>query len=223
MSTTPETDPSRPAVPTPPARPSTVGEPAVPNTPTRRLARLITDLLAPVHLVIALLPVIGLRSGDGLDGLVRTLPAVVFCGGLPLLVVLVGIRRGVWSDRHVRVREQRAVPLLITLGSVLVGLGVSAALGTPRPVLALIVAMVTGLLVTIAVTAWWKVSVHAAVAAGATAALIVEFGAPAWALLPVTAAIGWSRVVLRDHTPAQVMVGTVLGFAVAASVFALLR
>ncbi len=37
------------------------------------------------------------------------------------------------------------------------------------------------------------------------------------------AAIGWSRVALRDHTPAQTVVGTLLGGLAAAVVFSLMR
>ncbi|MFF8994678.1 phosphatase PAP2 family protein [Streptomyces sp. NPDC014983] len=46
-----------------------------------------------------------------------------------------------------------------------------------------------------------------------------------WALCgyALVALVGWSRVALRDHTPGQVIAGTILGSAVAAAVFALLR
>ncbi|WP_183068392.1 hypothetical protein [Streptomyces sp. gCLA4] len=50
-------------------------------------------------------------------------------------------------------------------------------------------------------------SVHAGVSAGGVAVLAMTHGP--WVLLacPVVAVVGWSRVVLRDHTLAQVLAG----------------
>ena len=42
-------------------------------------------------------------------------------------------------------------------------------------------------------------------------------------LVPVVAAVGWARVILRDHTPAQSAAGCILGATVAAAVFSALR
>ncbi len=36
---------------------------------------------------------------------------------------------------------------------------------------------------------------------------------------PVVAVVGWSRVILKDHTTAQTVVGALMGAAVAAGIF----
>ena len=75
------------------------------------------------------------------------------------------------------------------------------------------------LALTLAVTHFWKVSFHAAVAAGTATILVLLFGA-AWSLAwLVVAAIAWSRVYLRSHTPAQVVVGITLGALAAGPVY----
>ncbi|MFV5992718.1 phosphatase PAP2 family protein [Streptomyces sp. NPDC056231] len=59
-----------------------------------------------------------------------------------------------------------------------------------------------------------------------TPAALPTSTSPVWwaALLFLgVAAVGWSRVSLRDHTTAQVIVGAVLGGTAAAVVFAGLR
>ncbi|MFP8959319.1 phosphatase PAP2 family protein [Streptomyces nanhaiensis] len=190
---------------------------------TIRTARLITDALAPANLVVAILLVIGWHSTRDLTGLAWGLLAALFCGGIPFAIIMFGVRRGSWTDKHVRIREQRAVPLLATMASVLTGIALMTAFDAPREVFALVVAMLAGLAMTILVTLWWKVSIHSAVAGGVVVVLVLAYGTwMAWLLLGV-AVIGWSRVALRDHTPAQTVAGAILGGLAAAVVFDLLR
>ncbi|MEU7449180.1 hypothetical protein [Streptomyces diastaticus] len=192
-------------------------------SPERRSARLITEVLAPANLVITILVVIGWHSTTSLSGAGWGLLAGLFCGGLPIAFIIAGARRGHWTDKHVKVRSQRWIPLGATLASVLLGTALLALLDAPQDVIALVFAMIAGLLLTMLVTVWWKVSVHTAVASGVVAILAVAFGP--WALLgyAVVAAIAWSRASLRDHTPAQTIAGAVLGAVAAVSVFTALR
>ena len=53
--------------------------------------------------------------------------------------------------------------------------------------------------------------------------LMLVYGWPLVATAPLVAAVGWSRVALKDHTVAQVAVGALVGAAVAGGVFAALR
>lgn len=186
---------------------------AVPDE--RRSARLVTEVLAPANLVIGVLLVIGWHSTSSLAGAGWGLLAGAFCGGLPIAYIVAGVRRGRWTDKHLKVRSQRWIPLFVTLGSVLVGTGLLLALDAPREVVALVLTM--------AVTIWWKVSVHTAVASGVAVVITVAYGWWAALLFLGVAAVGWSRVSLRDHTTAQVIAGTILGGTAAAVVFAGLR
>ncbi|MBN1171922.1 MAG: phosphatase PAP2 family protein, partial [Micromonosporaceae bacterium] len=79
--------------------------------------------------------------------------------------------------------------------------------------------------VSVVVSHWWKMSIHAAVASGAAmiAALVVGVPWVVLGLLPLVALVGWSRVRLYDHTMAQVVVGAIVGAGVAGGVFGLLR
>jgi membrane-associated phospholipid phosphatase len=201
-----------------------------------RTARLITDTLAPANLVIAILLIIGWHSTSSVTGLGWGVMAALFCGGIPFAVIMLGVKRGNWTrflgrrwtadpgtDKHIRVREQRAIPLLATMTSVLIGVSLLVVLQAPREVFALVVAMLVGLVVTMIVTVWWKVSVHTAVASGVVVILLLAYGVRMAPLMLGIAAIGWSRVALRDHTPAQTVVGALLGGLAAAVVFSLVR
>ncbi|RIV38943.1 phosphatase PAP2 family protein [Micromonospora radicis] len=203
---------------------ATRDDPAVRPGPGRRLARIVTELTAPAVLVSLLSVMIGWHSARGrYSGLAWGLLAAVFVSLIPLAYIVGGVRRGRLTDHHVRLREQRRIPLLFGLGSVAAGLALLAVLGAPRPVLALVAAGLVGLVVAVTVSHWWKMSIHSAVAVGALVVLVVTFGGHLLVATPLLALVGWARVRLGDHTPIQVLAGGALGGLVAAVVFPLLR
>lgn len=199
---------------------------AAPRRPParRRVARLVTEVLAPAPIVAALLLVVAWRSAPTTtEAMAWGLLAALFASLLPFLFILRGVWRGRLSDHHVGIRAQRPIPLLVGVVSVLIGLGLLVAWRAPRDLVALVGAMTVGLVVSLLVTLGWKMSIHTAVAAGAAVILVLVFGPPLLALSPVVGLIGWSRVEIGDHTPAQVAIGAVLGAVVAAAAFSLLR
>jgi membrane-associated phospholipid phosphatase len=189
-----------------------------------RLARLVTEVLAPAPIVAGLMVLVGWHAtGGSAAGTAAGLLAAVFASLVPFAFILRGVRRGTLTDHHVRLREQRVVPLLAGLVSVVAGLALLVLLGAPRDVVALLGAGLAGLAVTLLATLRWKVSVHSAVAAGAVVVLAIALDVR-WSVLGVlVAVIGWARVAVGDHTPAQVLAGAGLGSTVAAVVFPLLR
>ncbi|MEV6209585.1 hypothetical protein [Kitasatospora sp. NPDC051914] len=202
---------------TPPAPPAFSA-----SSGTEKTARILTDVLAPANLVTALLLLIGWHSTHSWTGLGWGLLAALFCGVIPISLILLGVRRGALTDKHIRLRRQRLVPMTASLLSVIAGLALLHAVGAPRDVSALVVAMLVGLVSSTAVTVRWQISIHNSVAGGTVMILMLVFG-PAMALSLIgAAAIGWSRLVLKAHTLAQVLAGTALG-STAALAFALLR
>ncbi|MGK5737580.1 phosphatase PAP2 family protein [Micromonospora sp. URMC 103] len=191
--------------------------------PGLRLARLVTELTAPAVLVSVLMLAVAWHSTRGARGIGWGLLAALFVSGIPFAYILGGVRRGRLTDHHVGLREQRRVPLLVGLCSVTAGLALLAGLGAPRPVLALVAAGVVGLVVAVTVSHWWKMSIHAAVAAGTVVILVLTFGARLLLTAPLLALVGWSRVRVGDHTVPQVLAGGLVGGLVAGLVFAALR
>ncbi|MFI5910211.1 phosphoesterase PA-phosphatase [Dactylosporangium sp. NPDC051541] len=189
-----------------------------------RLARLLTEVFAPAVLASLLPLVIGVHAtGSVPRGLAWGLLASLFSAILPYTLIWYGVRRGRLSDRHIGHREQRTKPLAVGLVLVLVGLGLQLALHAPRELVALVVAHFLGGLVATVVNHFWKLSVHAAVAAGTMAVLALALGPALLSTAVLVAAVGWSRVRLRDHTTPQVIAGAVVGLLTTGPVFALLR
>lgn len=189
-----------------------------------RFARLLTEIFAPAVLASVLPFVIAVHAtGEPVKGLAWGLLASLFSAILPYSLIWYGVRKGRLSDRHIGRREQRTKPLAVGLGLVLVGLALLIGLGAPRELVALVVAHFLGGLVATVVNHFWKLSVHAAVAAGTTAVLTLVFGPALLVTVLVVAAVGWSRVELRDHTTAQVVAGSLVGLVTVGAAFALLR
>ncbi|WP_234443843.1 hypothetical protein [Streptomyces sp. NRRL B-24484] len=132
------------------------------------------------------------------------------------------MRRGSLTDKHIRLRRQRLVPMSASPLSVVLGLVLLRVAGAPREVSALVVAMPVGLVSSLAVTVRWQISLHNSVASGSAMILVLAFGPVMLLAFAGAAAVGWSRLVLGAHTLAQVLAGTALG-GTAAAAFALLR
>lgn len=194
------------------------------GTGSQVAARLLTELLAPIVLIVGLLFAVAIHASASVGrGLLYGAVTAFFAGGLPYAIMMLGIRRGHLGDRHLSKRQERPVMMVIGLVSVTIGLLLTWWLGAPRALFALVAAMVAGVAVALAITIFWKISIHTACAAGTLAILVLEFGPAMWALLPLVAAIAWARVALRDHSSSQVIAGGVVGFAVAAMMMASLR
>ncbi len=191
---------------------------------SERVARIVSEVLAPAVLVALLLVVVGWHAGEA-SGVSRWwgLPGAIFAAVIPLGYVLHGVRTGRLTDHHIPDRAARRVPLLFGVASLCAGLILLVLLGAPREVLALLVAGGTGLVIFALVTHWWKMSIHAGVAAGALATMAVIYGPAALLGAPLVVLGGWARVRLTAHTPAQVVVGALAGAIVAGTIFPALR
>jgi hypothetical protein len=188
-----------------------------------RVARLLTEVFAPVVLIFALLIIVSIHAtGSFANGVGLGLLAALFAGGLPYAILMLGVRRGRLGDRHLSRREERPLMMVLGLISVSCGLLVMHWLDAPREIYALVVAMVAGVAVALAISLFWKISIHTACVAGSVAVLTIVLGGAYAALGAVVLAVGWARVTLRDHTASQVAAGALVGAAVGASVMATL-
>ena len=175
---------------------------------------------SPTLLLAVLYPVVGALA-VGWAGVGWAVLGMLFTVVVPAAIVDRGVRTGRYTDHHLREREQRAVPLTLAALSVAAGVVVLVLAGAPRSIAALQVAVLVTIAVATGITLVWKVSFHVAVVAAA-AAVLTLLGGGWWGLVwlgvPV---VGWSRLRLRAHTPAQVVAGAALGAATTTTVLLL--
>lgn len=149
--------------------------------------------------------------------------AVLFVCVLPFAAVLLLVRLGKITDRHVSDRRQRAPVLAMALLSVLAGLGLLTVVNAPVSVIVMVLAIVGSVVVLGVISVFWKISGHAGAVALSTAIAVLMLGAPWIPLMLLIPAVCWSRVVLRAHTAAQVVMGALVGGGGAAGLWLLLR
>jgi membrane-associated phospholipid phosphatase len=189
-----------------------------------RVARLVGEVLSPPPILAVLALVVAWDSSPTpamaiLWGGIAAVSASV----LPYALILRGVRHGRLSDRNISVREQRIRFGIVAITSILFGLVLLAVFDAPAELVALVASIAVGVACGWVITLWWKISVHAAIAAGAATVLLLVFGPALLVVWPLVAVIAWSRVQVGDHTTAQVLAGVALGVVVNATVFTLLR
>ena len=187
----------------------------------RSAAEWVSYLLEPKNWIIVTTLAVGWHAGRA-AGLGWGLVAALFAGVIPMMFISRGVRRGQWADRYVGAKRPRLIVLGFIIASVGTGLVLLAALGAPGELTGYVGCMLASVAVLAAITALWKISIHCAVASGSVTILALLFGpwvTPAFLLVALTA---WSRVVVKDHTAAQVIAGAVLGAAAAAATYAII-
>jgi hypothetical protein len=178
-------------------------EMAWPRRRRLRVARLVGELLSPPPILAVLALVVAWDSST-------TAAMAILWGGiaavsasvLPYALILRGVRRGRLSDRNISLREQRIRFGGVAITSILVGLAVLVVFDAPAEMVALQASIAVGVACGWVITLWWKISVHAAIAAGAATVLVLVFGPALLAVWPLVAVIAWSRVQVGDHSGA---------------------
>ena len=179
------------------------------------VARAVTEAFAPTIWAVTMPFVFAIEQTRSFDGFWWALLAAIPCALIPYGIIRYGVMRGTLTDHHIGRREQRRTPLLLAIVSVFAGLLLIWLLEAPSHLIGIIVVMLGVLTLVMLSNLVWKLSVHAAVAAASTTGLIWLFGPALLILVPVVAAVAWSRVRLADHTWLQVVAGTAGGAAVA--------
>lgn len=149
-----------------------------------------------------------------------TVLALVYCFTvlLPQLTILCYRKLQGWEPRHLREREKRVVPYILSILSYLSCLHLMVRLHLPRYMGGIIVAALMIQTVCAVVNIWWKVSTHSAGAGGLIGALVAfsllfHFN-PVWWLclcIFISGLVNSSRMILRQHTLGQVIAGTLIG------------
>ncbi len=196
--------------------------PALPAQRYGRVARYVSIILAPAPVSVCLIILVALyHAGSLLAALVYACITLCFLSCGPLIYILLGVRLGKLSDAEVSRRRERKGPFLFSIASITAGLLVLMSMHGPKPLETVLVGTIAGAVIMMLITLWWKISIHASTLAGTLTMLAAIYGAivlPAFMLLVL---VSWSRVALRRHTLAQVIVGSLLGIILSAIVIKL--
>lgn len=149
-------------------------------------------------------------------------PALLFSFAFPGILILVVYKMKLISDLSLKVRKERFVPYLIVLVSYIAMIIYYYRMGLPTWFLMLASSSIVVILIAIFVTIWWKISAHMFGISGLLGSVMsvsyfIEKSNPYQlfvALFVITGMVGTSRLILKRHTPAQVLGGFFLGFVI---------
>ena len=142
---------------------------------------------------------------------------------LPTLFIHLYRRYQGWSLLEIGMKERRMIPYVISILCYLCCAYLMQWLHIPHFMGGIVVGALLVQVVCAIINVWWKISTHMAAIGGVAGGLFV-FGElfnfnPVWWLsltLAVAGLLGSSRMILRQHTLAQVIAGFVVGMVCAA-------
>lgn len=185
-------------------------------------AVMLSRIFAPVVVVLVSLLIVALDEAKPLLGITYWLLASVFGVLLPVGFVAYGVKKGHLDSLGISVRRQRLVPMCVAILCVSMGGAGLLLLSAPRLLLGMYGSGLALLIILTAVTKWWKISLHSAIASGSVAAFCVVFGAVVLVAAPAVAAVCWARYRLRKHSVTQLVAGVAAGSAVSLILFPVL-
>ncbi len=195
-------------------------------------ARVISMVFTPFYL-----PILGLAAMFFLSYLSQYLLsykfqvlAIVYFFTILLPTLLIHLYRHYhgWSLIELGSRERRIVPYVISILSYFICVYLLEQMHTPYFMRSIVVCALIIQIVCALVNVWWKISTHTAAIGGVAGALFIfsevfRFNPTWWFCLVLILAgiLGSSRMILRQHTLSQVVVGFLVGFFCA--IFAILK
>ncbi len=120
-------------------------------------------------------------------------------------------RQGKVSGIHLPVRQERTIPYLISLGCIALAAVLLYLVHAPVLILLFLIIYFINTFVITLVNLIWKMSAHTMGAATPLVVLSWQFGLFTLPLYLLLILVGWARLRLGVHTPAQVVVGAVSG------------
>lgn len=177
-----------------------------------RSARLISNLFSPPLIALACIVVTALatRSESSLFWILVFIALLIIP---PTIFVLTLVHRGMVSDFHLNIREERAWPLFAIFAYATTVFLVMYLAGAPKLMLIVTAAAILQILLVLVITLRWKISGHCTSAAGLAFLTVALYGENVIPLTLIVPIIAWSRIRLRRHTISQTLAGSFLGAA----------
>ena len=189
----------------------------------RMLSMLFTPFYLPIIGLILLFSFTYLSLFPWLYKLQVLVLAYLFTILLPTLMIRFYRHYHGWTLIELGIRERRMVPYVISIVCYFTCVYIMERLHMPHFMGNIVVAALLVQIVCATINVWWKISIHTAAIGGVAGAVFafaeyLSFNPVWWLCLIIVVAgmVGTSRMILRQHTLAQVVGGFWTGFLCAA-------
>ncbi len=175
--------------------------------------RIVSDVFSPPVVWATLAFPIAFRDATtSSEGFLWAFTYIAMVCLIPLVFIAIQVKRGAITDLHLEVREQRIAPFVVTMLGSGLAFGVLRLIASTSVMPAFALFSLVQLGVMLGITMMWQISVHAICIAGATTTCGLLFGWTVGLLIaPLIFIVGLARIKLNRHTPAQVVVGALIG------------
>lgn len=137
---------------------------------------------------------------------------------MPTMLIHLYRRYHGWTPIQLGVRERRMVPYVISILCYFICFYILSLRHTPHTITSILIAALAVQMLCAMINVWWKVSTHSAAIGGVAGgllsfSLIFNFNPVWWLCLVILLGgmVGTSRMILRQHTLPQVVVGFFVG------------
>lgn len=187
----------------------------IPLAPARplhiRCARHISNILSPASISLPMILLVAFYQAHSVSSALWYAAITLFFLSVgPFGYILLNVHLGKLSDVDVSKRSERVGPFIFGLISACLGWFVLILAHAPGALVTMVMISALSGLVLLVITLWWKISMHASSLAGAATMLTAFYGSVMLPLFGLLLLVSWSRVVLRRHTIAQVIAGSLL-------------
>ena len=150
---------------------------------------------------------------------------IAFTVVLPTMIFLWLIKRGVISSLDMPEASERKIPFLISIILYFALYYLLRKLALPELVYLLLLGTILSIVVCFFITIIWKISIHMIAVGGVIGSLLAlsirlgaDFILPIYIVILLAGFVGYARLKLYAHTPAQVYSGFLLGTALMAGI-----
>ena len=182
------------------------------QTETRqRIANLMSNIFNPFLVGTVSILILSFESASGALDALKWSIILIAIGILPIfLAAIYLVRKGKLVSIFTGVRQQRT--RIYLLAGVCAGAGYAILHYSGAPLM-LVATFATGLSAAVIFTVinlWWKISLHTSLITALVTILVISYGWIAMVAVVLVFLIGWARLELKQHSPAQVVVAALL-------------
>jgi len=177
----------------------------------KKPAKLFSDILNPYLVGFLTIIVIAFEATETTPEALKWASIGTGLSILPVFTVVVFLMcRRKLDGLSIRIRQQRYSIYLIASGCAIISCAALFYLGAPLLLRASFVAGLAAIITFMGINLLWKISIHAGFVAASATIMIYLYGTIGAVAAAALLLIGWARLKLEHHSPAQVASGALL-------------
>lgn len=190
---------------------------------TRLFAQIISSVLNPIVILIPVPYILVIKTTGSKDSAIFwTIFTLIFILAFSIFI-LAGVEKGYFSDLDISKRSQR--PLLFTFAIAICAMYTVLLyfLKAPEILFIAVFGMIMGLASIELVNKITKASIHVATVSAFATSLVLGFGPVFLLSFIVIPLVSWARIVTKNHTKKQTIIGALLGILTTLVVYVIFK